>query len=133
MVSASPKILAAVITCSPSNNPCNGTEGDDIMKGDNNPNDIFGLGGNDRISAGGGFAADELLGGVGDDILMGQKDPDVLQGEIGNDKLIGGGDRDVFDGGPGADSFDCGPGDNDWIIDFNPSEGDTKSNDCELF
>ena len=35
-------------------------------------------------------------------------------------------------GGPGPDFFQCGPG-IDKIIDFKPSEGDKKTNDCEKF
>ena len=34
-------------------------------------------------------------------------------------------------GGVGRDYFDCGPG-KDTIRDFNPSEGDTKTTDCEI-
>jgi Ca2+-binding RTX toxin-like protein len=97
-------------------------------------NDMFGLGGNDRISAGDG-ANDELFGGEGNDILNGGKGADVLVSDNGNDTLIGGSGNDLFNGdsefGSGADSFKCGTGDNDRIEDFNATEGDTKSNDCE--
>ena len=49
------------------------------------------------------------------------------------DKLSGGSGDDEFTGGAGADTFKCGSGDNDQINDFNEGEGDTKSNDCEIF
>lgn len=123
------QVWAAVINCGFSGR-CNGTEGDDNMKGGAGLNDMFGLGGNDRMSA--GDHIDELLGGEGNDILSGDKGGDALQGENGNDTLFGGAEGDLFNGGPGADSFKCGPGINDRIEDFNASQGDTKSNDCEI-
>lgn len=52
--------------------------------------------------------------------------------EGGNDKLYGGtGDGDLK-GGAAADHFDCGKG-NDEILDFKPSQEDTKTKDCEDF
>jgi hypothetical protein len=33
-------------------------------------------------------------------------------------------------GGPGQDKFICGQG-NDFVLDFNATEGDIRSNDCE--
>ena len=44
-----------------------------------------------------------------------------MYGEDGNDLL---------EGGDGADYFDCGDG-LDVIIDFEPSKGDTHTNNCE--
>jgi Ca2+-binding RTX toxin-like protein len=46
--------------------------------------------------------------------------------------LTGGNGNDELTGGKGADSFLCGAG-NDKITDFNASEGDKKTNDCEHF
>lgn len=107
-------VYAAVISCGPTGPgipPCNGTEGDDNMKGDSGRNSMNGLGGNDQLSAGPGH--DGLHGGYGDDTLNGGPGNDVLYGSVG------------------ADSFRCGAGD-DRIDDFTESAGDTKSNDCEV-
>jgi hypothetical protein len=41
------------------------------------------------------------------------------------------GDGDLK-GAAAADHFDCGKG-NDEILDFKPSQGDTKTKDCEDF
>ena len=56
---------------------------DDVLRGDNNVNDIHGLEGNDFIDGRGGA--------------------DYLGGENGNDHLIGGAGWDVLDGGSGFD------------------------------
>ena len=53
-----------------------------------------------------------------------------LNGNDGNDLLSGGNGNDELTGGKGADKFDCGAG-KDKITDFNPSECDIKSTDCE--
>ena len=107
-------MYAAVISCGPATdprwNPCNGTEADDNMKGDVEYNAMNGLWGNDQMSGGGSF--------------------DSLHGGYGNDQLSSGPGDDLLYGSVGADTFRCGTG-NDRITDFNPSEGDTKSNDCE--
>jgi Ca2+-binding RTX toxin-like protein len=44
-----------------------------------------------------------------------------LYGEAGND---------ILEGGRGADYFDCGDG-LDVIVDYDPSKGDTHTNNCE--
>lgn len=49
----------------------------------------------------------------------------------GNDILIGESGNDVFTGGLGADKFSCGPG-TDTVLDFNSSEGDSKTLDCDI-
>jgi RTX calcium-binding nonapeptide repeat (4 copies) len=107
-------IYAAVISCSNRaglDPPCPGTEGDDNMKGDAGHNSMNGLGGNDQMS--GGAGNDRLHGGYSNDQLTGRPGDESLYGSLG------------------ADSFKCGPG-NDQIDYFTPSEGDTKSNDCEI-
>lgn len=106
-------VYAAVISCDPAGpflNTCDGTEGDDNMKGDSERNSIYGHEGDDQVS-----------GGAGND---------GVHGGLGDDQLIGGPGDDILFGSPGADYFNCGPG-NDQIINFNGSEDDTKSNDCE--
>jgi hypothetical protein len=108
-----PIVYADDISCGPAGPvlvPCNGTEGDDNMKGDTDSNLLYGHEGDDQLS-----------GGDGDD---------GLHGGDGNDRLTGGPGDDILYGSPGEDSFNCGPG-NDQIINFNESEGDTKSDNCE--
>ena len=105
---------------------------------------VFGLGGNDRISAigfnkpveldggaghdilWGGNAADILRGGEGDDFLYGLDGHDVLLGEAGRDYLFGGNGNDMLDGGAGSDILFGQAGDDwligglglDWLFDF---------------
>ena len=69
----------------------NPTAGDDIIRGDAQPDIIDALEGNDTIYGGGG--ADELLGGPGNDRLL---------GEDGNDRLLGGTGDDRYE----VDRFD---------------------------
>jgi Ca2+-binding RTX toxin-like protein len=73
-----------------------------------------------------------ICGSPGNDILVGSSDNNIIYGGAGYDKLFGGPKNDILIGGPGADYFDCGPG-NDTIRDYHPSEGDTKTNDCENY
>jgi len=46
--------------------------------------------------------------------------------------VIGGDDNDLLTGGEGAQRFVCGGGE-DTITDYDESEGDTKTEDCENF
>jgi Ca2+-binding RTX toxin-like protein len=55
-----------------------------------------------------------------------------LNGGEGKDSLAGADGKDELTGGPGPDTFVCGSG-TDKITDFNPSEGDKKTSDCEQF
>ena len=97
----------------PSNSGCTlGTENKDNLVGTSNNDCINGKGANDKIAGLAGI--DKLIGGDGKDLLSGGN---------GNDELTG---------GNGADKFDCGAG-NDKITDFNPTEGDIKSTNCEEF
>ena len=108
-----PTAYGAAIPCDssgPKLDTCNGTKKDDNMKGDSGSNLIYGLGGDDQLSGNAGS--------------------DGLHGGLGNDELIGGSGDDILYGSPGVDSFNCGTG-KDQIINFNSSEGDTKSDDCE--
>ena len=84
---------------------------------------------------------DNLLGKSGDDCIDGKGGNDKISGLSGNNNLSGGDGNDIINGGKGndelqggsgADTFECGKG-IDKILDFNPSEGDKKNNDCELF
>jgi len=84
---------------------------------------------------------DNLIGSSGNDCIDGKRGNDKISGLAGNDKVIGGDGKDLLvggkgndelTGGKGTDSFQCGAG-NDKITDFNPSEGDKKTSDCEQF
>jgi len=68
------------------------TAGNDVQKGNNGHNVIFGLAGDD-----------ELLGKGGDDWLIGGSNKDRLLGGKGTDALHGGSGRDTLVGGAGAD------------------------------
>jgi VCBS repeat-containing protein len=86
----------------------NGSALDDTIGGDGVANVLFGLAGNDTITAGGG-----------DDILDGGAGDDSLSASIGNDTLRGGSGNDTLTGGTGSDTFVVGAGDgNDTVTDF---------------
>ncbi|MGA7368322.1 MAG: calcium-binding protein [Nitrososphaeraceae archaeon] len=97
-----------------------GTVGDDTLYGDEGNDELSGSDGNDR-----------LYGGPNDDILMASFGGDFLVGDKGRDELYGGPGDDVLIGGPGPDYFDCGDG-YDIMIDFNPANGDTHADNCEV-
>jgi len=70
---------------------------DDILKGLNGNDELWGDAGKDRLFGGGG--QDVLNGGEHDDLLKGQRAGDELWGEAGKDRLFGGGGQDVLNGG----------------------------------
>jgi glycerophosphoryl diester phosphodiesterase len=87
-----------------------GTEGDDILRGDQNSRDagvgqvggndlIYGGAGNDRL--GGKSGNDTLFGEIGNDRIWGDDGDDLLWGGLGNDTLTG----DNQSGGKGSDVF----------------------------
>ena len=86
------------------NQPCQGTDGDDVIVGTPAADVIHGAGGRDRI-----------LGGAGDDLLCGEGGDDVLKGSRGNDTLVGGPGNDKLDGGVGDDVL-LGGDDDDRLI-----------------
>jgi Ca2+-binding RTX toxin-like protein len=88
----------------------NGTLGDDNIRGTDQNDVLVGLAGNDTIT--------------------GQAGDDNIDGSEGNDYLIGGPGADTLSGSLGQDNFVCGPG-KDLVLDFNATEGDIRSNDCE--
>lgn len=68
-----------------------GTPDDDVLKGDNNPNRICGLLGNDTVRGNGG-----------DDCLNGNGGNDRVYGNLGNDSRVRGGQGDdIVRGGGG--------------------------------
>jgi Ca2+-binding RTX toxin-like protein len=84
--------------------PCQGTDGNDVIVGTQASDVIHGGGGRDR-----------LLGGSGDDLLCGEDGDDALQGGRGNDTLVGGPGFDELDGGAGDDVL-LGGDDDDRLI-----------------
>jgi RTX calcium-binding nonapeptide repeat (4 copies) len=106
-----------------------GLGGNDIIQGSLGPDNLYGDDGADTLS--GQAGDDKLYGGPGDDVLQGGFDGDLLVGGPGNDELYGGDNDDILIGGPGADYFDCGNG-ADIVLDFNPEQGDTHADNCEV-
>ncbi|MGI0044717.1 MAG: calcium-binding protein, partial [Nitrososphaeraceae archaeon] len=106
-----------------------GLEGDDSLQGSTADDWIFGGEGNDEIT--GADGNDKLFGGSGKDVLQGGFGGDFLYGGPGNDEVYSGPGDDVLIGGKGSDYFDCGDG-YDTIIDFEPQNGDTKAENCEI-
>lgn len=107
-----------------------GTKEDDVLRGGDGNDRLYGGGGDDMIQGGdgndkifgdGGTARpgdDILFGGGGDDKLYGGGGSDYLGGGSGNDRLDGGvgeGD-DVLDGGSGDDRFLYAKGDGDDVV-----------------
>jgi Ca2+-binding RTX toxin-like protein len=73
---------------------------------------LDGAAGNDVLDAGGG--ADDLFGGPGDDTLSGGAGDDEIEADAGNDTASGGQGADRFDSlfdGDGADAWSGGAGD----------------------
>lgn len=106
-----------------------GLERHDVLHGSVGDDTLYGDEGNDELSSSDGN--DRLYGGPNDDILMASFGGDFLVGDKGKDELYGGPGDDVLIGGPGPDYFDCGDG-YDIIIDFNPANGDTHADNCEV-
>lgn len=88
------------------------TQGDDVLMGTSDADQINALGGNDTVT--GDEGADTLNGGTGDDRLIGNQQADILRGGAGFDTLLGGDGDDTLIGGDGADSL-YGNNDNDLI------------------
>lgn len=101
-----------------------------VIRGHNNQETVFGEAGNDAILAyggndylDGGSGNDRIYGGDGDDTLVGQTGGDVLNGGAGEDLIVGGAARDRLTGGSGFDTFAFSIGDSvagapDLITDF---------------
>jgi Ca2+-binding RTX toxin-like protein len=80
-----------------------GTQGNDVLNGNNRANFLRGNHGNDLLQAQGG--SDRLKGEQGHDLLVGGDGADTLCGGNGNDILIGGSGKDDLHGGQGKDQF----------------------------
>ncbi|MFT7494039.1 MAG: Ca2+-binding RTX toxin-like protein [Alteromonas macleodii] len=98
-------------------NPLNGSDGIDFIKGNGGADHIFGLLGDDTLN--GGVGADQIFGGAGNDTITGDAGADIIDGGSGNDTISGGAGVDNIDGGSendiitgdaGADNIDGGSG-----------------------
>ena len=94
--------------------------GDDVIRGDDGNDVLFGQGG-----------ADLLEGGDGNDLLFGGKGRDTLRGGDGDDGLFGGSDKDDLDGGSGDDHVkNGGPDDgHDWNWHDHDDDDDDDDDD----
>ncbi|ADL52545.1 calcium-binding protein [Clostridium cellulovorans] len=104
----------------------NGTENDDIIKGESSPETILGLAGKDQLYGNGGI--DKLYGGEGNDTLYGGVDNDELYGQSDDDTLDGGEGNDTLDGDIGSDTYIFTIGSGQDIItdyDLNANNSDT--------
>ena len=87
-----------------------GSDHNDTLGGDENPNVLKGGGGNDTLTGG-----DEGITGAGD-MLYGGAGRDTLDGDGGNDTLNGGAGDDDLTGGDGNDTFVFAAGHGDDVI-----------------
>ncbi len=121
--------------------PVTGTEGDDLLQGYNDQDDVIdGLGGNDTIygytgddTLYGGAGNDTLYGDIGNDTLDGGDGNDTLDGYTGDDTLYGGAGDDNLHGGDGYgnDILEGGPG-NDFLQGYNGNDTYRFSLGCGL-
>jgi Ca2+-binding RTX toxin-like protein len=109
-----------------------GTSGNNTLNGTSGIDMLFGMNGNDVLNGGansdllcGGNGADTLNGGDGNDVLNGESGDDILNGGADNDHLFGAAGTDTMTGNLGSDYFNGGLG-LDILVDFTPSQGDTK-------
>lgn len=110
----------------------NGNQGDDTASGGDGDDWVVGGKDNDRLF--GDAGADVVYGNLGNDTCSGGDGADIVRGGQGNDVLAGGagddflsGDKgdDTVTGGAGADLFNSfGDAGIDRILDFNRAEGD---------
>ena len=120
-----------------------GGNGDDILDGTEDGEEIFGNGGNDIIDGNGGddtidggSGEDRIKGGKGNDTIFGGDDNDDLFGNDGNDLIEGGDGDDLLKGGSGDDTLTGGAGDDmmwgnggsDTFV-FSPGDGFDKIRD----
>jgi Ca2+-binding RTX toxin-like protein len=84
------------------------TNGDDLLVGDGNANNINGLGGDDEIYGRGGndtLRGDSASGPQGNDLMKGEDGDDTLYGYGGHDELYGSDGEDQVHGGGGHDEL----------------------------
>jgi len=105
------------------NNPVNGTDGRNRLRGTDEGDILNGFAGNDRLYAYDGDdrlygdeGNDRLYGYEGNDKLYGGEGRDRLYGNRGNDELYGGTGRDYLKGGYGSDTYYFNIGDGEDTI-----------------
>lgn len=115
-----------------------GSAFDDLLRGNDSANVLFGQGGRDRLE--GLRGDDQLQGGAGDDRLSGGRGNDRLLGGDGADWLDGGRGGDHLSGGAGRDTFVFRAGDGtDVVADYADGqdrirlEGGLRFKDLDLF
>ena len=110
------------IDCSPGNYPyCYGSSStNDVMRGAEIGQSMYGFGGLDRVGGNGGNDAidggadgDTLVGGYGNDTLVGGPGVDHLYGNEGDDRIYAkdGAKDGTIDCGPGYDRVESDPSD----------------------
>ena len=90
-----------------------GSAANDTLTGTTEPEQIYGLGGDDIITGGDGadaFNDDWISGGPGNDVIYGGTGGDTIYDEQGNDIVYAGADRDLLFGSSGDDYYDGGTG-----------------------
>lgn len=87
-----------------------GGDDNDIIRGGNGENKLYGENGDDKIT--GGVDADIISGGNGNDIIYGYGGNNELNGDAGNDYIYGGDNADTIHGGDGDDYIRGYNGDN---------------------
>jgi len=94
----------------PSHAMLDGTAADDTLIGNDTPEYISALDGNDTVK--GNAGDDQIDGGRGNDNLDGGFGNDTILGDAGNDTIRGGAGNDSLNGGYGTDTylFDVGDG-----------------------
>jgi Ca2+-binding RTX toxin-like protein len=120
---------ADTIMGSPSNDVIKAKGGDDLVMGMEGNDRIFGSSGDDLLQ--GNLGNDKIDGEGRNDVIIGGDFDDILSGGDGDDSLFGGPGNDILKGGDGKNRFVCADG-VDTVLDYNPSQGDTISGDCEI-
>ncbi len=119
--------VALAVTKNCARNPCVGTDANDKLQGDERANQIYGLGGIDKMR--GKAGRDELNGGRGNDRLDGGVADDRVDGDYGSDREFGGPGNDLVLAADGyKDAVYCGLGTEDTAYVDNQ---DVVHKDCE--
>ncbi|MEQ1672271.1 MAG: hypothetical protein ABL893_15570, partial [Hyphomicrobium sp.] len=108
--SPAPVLTSADLSVYPDNSPpsaatntVTGTTGNDTIIGEDAPQFIDALAGNDIVK--GNAGDDQLYGGNGNDDIDGGYGVDTIKGDAGNDIIRGDRGDDKLDGGSGADTY----------------------------
>jgi Ca2+-binding RTX toxin-like protein len=118
--------VALAVNKSCTTKPCVGTNGKDVLRGNQRANQIYGIGGADFIRGKAGI--DELYGGRGNDTVRGGPQSDRISGGFGSDDLFGGGGNDTISAADGyKDVVNCGFGNDRAYVD----KRDRVNEDCE--